>query len=87
VGELPSYADYASGQVASGLRYLDLSIQTRLYSEEGRELFVVGGHGAFVVERMPSSAEDQKTLFVSSAMEVEKKAPPPSTVSPSPSSG
>ena len=42
--------------------------------------------GAFAVERMPSSAEDQKTLLVPSAMESEKKAPPPSTVSPSPSS-
>jgi hypothetical protein len=31
VGELPSYAAYAAGQVESGLRYLDLSLQTRLY--------------------------------------------------------
>jgi hypothetical protein len=30
-GQLPSYADYVSGQVSSGLRYLDLGEQTRLY--------------------------------------------------------
>jgi predicted CXXCH cytochrome family protein len=30
-GELPSYAEFFSGQVASGLRYLDLTTQTRLY--------------------------------------------------------
>jgi hypothetical protein len=30
-GQLPSYGDFVSGQVQSGLRYLDLSAQTRLY--------------------------------------------------------
>ena len=44
VGSLPTYADFASGQVASGLRYLDLTLLTRLYySLKHREsnLFVV----------------------------------------------
>jgi hypothetical protein len=31
VGQLPSYGAFVAGQVQSGLRYLDLSIQTRLY--------------------------------------------------------
>jgi hypothetical protein len=30
-GQLPSYGDFVAGQVQSGLRYLDLSVQTRLY--------------------------------------------------------
>jgi hypothetical protein len=30
-GALPSYGDFFSGQVESGLRYLDLTVQTRLY--------------------------------------------------------
>lgn len=31
LGQLPSYGDFVTGQVQSGLRYLDLSVQTRLY--------------------------------------------------------
>ncbi len=31
VGQLPSYGEFVTGQVHSGLRYLDLSVQTRLY--------------------------------------------------------
>jgi hypothetical protein len=30
-GQLPTYADFISGQVASGLRYLDIQLSTRLY--------------------------------------------------------
>lgn len=30
-GQLPSYGEFVTGQVQSGLRYLDLSVQTRLY--------------------------------------------------------
>lgn len=46
-GELPTYADYLNGQVESGLRYLDQSIQTRLYyalkHRESNLLFVLSG--------------------------------------------
>jgi hypothetical protein len=31
LGQLPSYGEFVAGQVQSGLRYLDLSLQTRLY--------------------------------------------------------
>lgn len=30
-GELPTYGEFVAGEVASGLRYLDLTLQTRLY--------------------------------------------------------
>jgi hypothetical protein len=47
VGQLPSYADFVSGQVTSGLRYLDLSQQTRLYyalkHREGNVLAMLSG--------------------------------------------
>lgn len=46
-GELPTYADYVAGDVESGLRYLDQTIQTRsYYALEHREsnlLFVLSG--------------------------------------------
>lgn len=46
-GELPTYADYVNGGVASGLRYLDQTIQTRLYyalkHRESNMLFVLSG--------------------------------------------
>lgn len=46
-GELPTYAEYAAGQVESGLRYLDLSLQTRLYyalkHRESNMLLVLSG--------------------------------------------
>lgn len=46
-GELPTYADYVNGDVESGLRYLDQSIQTRLYyalkHRESNLLFVLSG--------------------------------------------
>jgi hypothetical protein len=46
-GELPTYADYLAGNVESGLRYLDQSIQTRLYyalkHRESNLLFVLSG--------------------------------------------
>ncbi len=46
-GELPTYAEYAAGQVESGLRYLDLTLQTRLYyalkHRESNMLLVLSG--------------------------------------------
>jgi predicted CXXCH cytochrome family protein len=46
-GELPTYADYVNGDVESGLRYLDQTIQTRLYyalkHRESNLLFVLSG--------------------------------------------
>jgi hypothetical protein len=46
-GGLPTYADYLNGDVESGLRYLDQSIQTRLYyalkHRESNLLFVLSG--------------------------------------------
>jgi hypothetical protein len=46
-GELPTYADYVNGEVESGLRYLDQTIQTRLYyalkHRESNLLFVLSG--------------------------------------------
>jgi predicted CXXCH cytochrome family protein len=46
-GQLPTYAEFASGQVESGLRYLDLGLQTRLYHalkhRESNLLFVLSG--------------------------------------------
>jgi hypothetical protein len=46
-GQLPTYAEYASGQVESGLRYLDLTLQTRLYyslkHRESNLLLVLSG--------------------------------------------
>jgi hypothetical protein len=46
-GELPTYADYVNGNVESGLRYLDQTIQTRLYyalkHRESNVLFVLSG--------------------------------------------
>jgi len=46
-GELPTYADYVNGAVESGLRYLDQTIQTRLYyalkHRESNLLFVLSG--------------------------------------------
>jgi hypothetical protein len=46
-GELPTYADYVNGDVESGLRYLDQTLQTRLYyalkHRESNLLFVVSG--------------------------------------------
>ncbi|HWO10048.1 MAG TPA: hypothetical protein VNN80_11230 [Polyangiaceae bacterium] len=46
-GQLPTYADYVNGAVESGLRYLDQTIQTRLYyalkHRESNLLFVLSG--------------------------------------------
>jgi hypothetical protein len=46
-GSLPTYADFVAGNVESGLRYLDQSIQTRLYyslkHRESNMLFVLSG--------------------------------------------
>lgn len=44
VGSLPSYGEFVTGQVESGLRYLDLSLRTRLYyalKHRESNLFVV----------------------------------------------
>jgi predicted CXXCH cytochrome family protein len=65
VGELPSYAAYATGQVESGLRYLDLSLQTRLYyalKHRESNLFVVLS-GPTDQLRTPQTVVDPSLFF------------------------
>jgi len=65
-GELPSYADYVAGEVNSGLRYLDQSIQTRLYyaikQRESNLLFVLSGPTNLL--RTPQTVVDPSLFFL-----------------------
>jgi hypothetical protein len=64
-GQLPTYAEYASGQVESGLRYLDLTLQTRLYyslkHRESNMLFVLSGPTNAL--RTPQTVVDPTLFF------------------------
>jgi len=65
-GELPTYAEYVNGQVESGLRYLDQSIQTRLYyalkQRESNLLFVLSGPTNRL--RTPQTVVDPSLFFL-----------------------
>jgi predicted CXXCH cytochrome family protein len=65
-GALPSYADYVAGDVDSGLRYLDQSIQTRLYyalkHRESNLLFVLSGPTNRL--RTPQTVVDPSLFFL-----------------------
>jgi hypothetical protein len=64
-GELPSYASFATGEVESGLRYLDLTIQSRLYyalkHRESNVLFVLSGPTDKL--RTPQTVVDTNLFF------------------------
>lgn len=65
VGSLPSYGDFVAGQVASGLRYLDLSLLTRLYyalKHRESNLFVVLS-GPTDQLRTPQTVVDPNLFF------------------------
>jgi predicted CXXCH cytochrome family protein len=65
VGELPSYGAYVAGQVESGLRYLDLTLQTRLYyalkHRESNLLVVLSGPTDQL--RTPQTVVDPNAFF------------------------
>lgn len=64
-GQLPTYAEFISGQVTSGLRYLDLSQQTRLYyalkHRESNVLAVLSGPTSKL--RTPTTIVDPNAFF------------------------
>lgn len=65
VGALPTYAEFVAGQVGSGLRYLDLSLLTRLYyalKHRESNLFVVLS-GPTDHLRTPQSVVDPGLFF------------------------
>jgi len=65
-GSLPTYADYFNGQVESGLRYLDQTIQTRLYyalkHRESNLLFVLSGPTNRL--KTPQTVVDPSSFFL-----------------------
>jgi hypothetical protein len=68
-GQLPTYADFLSGQVPSGLRYLDVMLSTRLYyslkHRESNVLAVLSGP----VDKLktPQTVVDPNLLFLPQA--------------------
>lgn len=64
-GQLPSYASFVGGQVESGLSYLDLQLQTRLYyalkHRESNMFFVLSGPTDKL--RTPSTVVDPNLFF------------------------
>jgi hypothetical protein len=68
-GQLPTYADFLSGQVESGLRYLDIMLATRLYyslkHRESNMLAVLSGP----VDKLktPQTVVDPNLLFLPQA--------------------
>jgi hypothetical protein len=64
-GELPAYGSFAAGDVESGLRYLDLTLQTRLYyalkHRESNVLFVLSGPTNKL--RTPETVVDTSLFF------------------------
>lgn len=65
VGSLPSYGDFVTGQVDSGLRYLDLSLLTRLYyalkHRESNSFLVLSGPTDQL--RTPATVVDPTLFF------------------------
>jgi hypothetical protein len=68
-GQLPTYADFLAGQVESGLRYLDVSLATRLYySLKHRESNLLAVLSGPVHElKTPQTVVDPNLLFLPQA--------------------